>query len=90
MQAPAWGAPAQMGSTPETSATQSAETHYKLTEDFSDFKKDGGLILPHAYRISLEIVGRQGSFKANWDMKLEPFQFNQRIDPATFDVDDSK
>ena len=79
----------QMGSTPETSATQGAETHYKLTEDFSDFKKDGGLTLPHAYKISLEILGRQGSFKANWDMTLGPFQFNQRIDPATFDVDDS-
>jgi outer membrane lipoprotein-sorting protein len=80
---------AQMGSTPETSATQGAETHYKLTEDFSDFKKDGGLTLPHGYKISLEIVGRQGSFKANWDMALQPFQFNQKIDPATFDVDDS-
>ena len=79
----------QMGATPETSATQGAETHYKLTEDFSDFKKEGGLTLPHAYKISLEILGRQGSFKANWDMALQPFQFNQKIDPATFDVDDS-
>jgi hypothetical protein len=81
---------AQMGSTPETSATQGSETHYKLTEDFSDFKKDGGLTLPHGYKISLEIVGRQGSFKASWDMALSTFQFNQRIDPATFAVDDSK
>lgn len=81
---------AQMGSNPETSATQGAETHYKLIEDFSDFKKEGGLILPHAYLIQLEILGRQGSFKANWDMALSTFQFNQRIDPSTFDVDDSK
>jgi hypothetical protein len=81
---------AQMGSTPETSATQGAETHYKLSEDFADFKKEGGLTLPHSYKISLEIVGRQGSFKASWDMALSSFQFNQRIDPSTFDVDDSK
>ncbi len=81
---------AQMGATPETSATQGAETHYKLSEDFSDFKKEGGLNLPHAYKIQLEILGRQGSFKASWDMTLTAFQFNQRIDPATFDVDDSK
>jgi len=81
---------AQMGSNPEASATQGSETHYKLTEDFADFKKEGGLTLPHTYKISLEILGRQGSFKASWDMALATFQFNQRIDPATFDVDDSK
>src|SRR6185369_7314261 len=80
---------AQMGSNPETSATQGAETHYKLTEDFSDFKKEGGLTLPHAYKIQLEVVGRSGTFRANWDMALSTFQFNQRIDPSTFDVDDS-
>ena len=78
---------AQMGSNPETSATQGAETHYKLVEDFSDFKREGGLTLPHAYKIQMEILGRQGSFKASWDMALTEFQFNQRIDPATFDVD---
>ena len=78
---------AQMGTTAETSARQS-ETHYKLVEDFSDFKKEGGLTLPHTYRISLEIMGRQGSFRAEWALTLSEFQFNQRIDPASFDVDD--
>lgn len=78
---------AQMGSNPETSAVQGAETHYKLVEDFSDFKKEGGLTLPHAYKIQLEILGRQGSFKASWDITLTAFQFNQKIDPTTFDVD---
>jgi hypothetical protein len=81
---------AQMGSNPEASATEGSETHYKLTEDFADFKKEGGLTLPHSYKISFEILGRQGSFKASWDMALATFQFNQRIDPATFDVDDAK
>ena len=78
---------AQMGLTPETSASQS-ETRYKLTEDFTDFKKEGGLTLPHAYKIHLEIIGRSGSFKADWEMALSDFQFNQRLDPASFDVDD--
>lgn len=77
---------AQMGSTPETSASQ-AETRYKLVEDFSDFKKESGLTLPHTYKIYLEILGRQGSFKAEWAVTLSQFQFNQRIDPASFDVD---
>jgi hypothetical protein len=77
---------AQMGGTPETSANQS-ETRYKLVEDFSDFKKEGGLTLPHAYKIQLEITtGSRGAVKAQWEMTLSQFQFNQRIEPGSFDV----
>ena len=79
---------AAMGSTPEASASQT-ETRYKLVEDFSDFKKEGGLTLPHAYKISFEIAsGRAGNFKAEWALTFSEFQFNQRIDPTSFDVDD--
>lgn len=78
---------AQMGSTPETSAQQS-ETRYKLVEDFSDFRKEGGLTLPHGYKILLEITGRSGTFRADWDLAIAQIQFNQKIDPASFDVDD--
>lgn len=78
---------AQMGGTPETSANQS-ETRYKLVEEFSDFKKEGGLTLPHAYRINLEITtGRAGSVKAQWDLSLSDFKFNQQLQPGSFDVD---
>ena len=78
---------AQMGSTPETSANQS-ETRYKLVEEFSDFKKEGGLNLPHAYKINLEITtGRAGAVKAQWDLSLSEFKFNQKIEPGSFDVD---
>jgi hypothetical protein len=78
---------AQMGTTPETSANQS-ETRYKLVEDFSDFKKEGGLTLPHAYKIYFEITtGSRGAVKAQWDLTLSDFKFNQRIEPGSFDVD---
>ena len=75
--------------TPENSANQS-ETRYKLVEDFADFKKEGGLTLPHSYKISMEITWSSGHFKAEWAMTLSDFQFNQRIDPTAFDVDDKK
>jgi hypothetical protein len=78
---------AQMGRTPENSASES-ESRYKVVEDFGDFKKEGGLILPHSYKISMEITSRQGDFRADWMMALSEFQFNQRIDPTSFDVDD--
>lgn len=78
--------PAQMGATPEASASQS-ETRYRLVEDFSDFKKEGGLVLPHTYKIFLEVMG-SSPYKVEYAMTLSDFQFNQRIDPASFDVDD--
>jgi hypothetical protein len=78
---------AQMGGTPETSANQS-ETRYKLVEEFSDFKKEGGLTLPHFYKINLEITtGRAGAVKAQWDLTISDIQFNQKIQPGSFDVD---
>lgn len=78
---------AQMGSTPETSANQS-ETRYKLVEEFSDFKKEGGLTLPHAYKINLEITtGTRGAVKAQWEVNLSDIKFNQKIEPGSFDVD---
>lgn len=77
---------AQMGGTPETSANQS-ETRYKLIEEFSDFKKEGGLTLPHAYKINLEITtGRAGAVKAQWELSLSEFKFNQHLEPGSFDV----
>jgi hypothetical protein len=77
---------AQMGATPEQSGQQS-ETRYKMVEDFSDFKKEAGLTLPHSYSIRLEIRRTGGSFDADWGMSLTQFSFNQRIDQNAFDVD---
>ncbi|HET6669816.1 MAG TPA: hypothetical protein VFH15_06250 [Pyrinomonadaceae bacterium] len=77
---------AAIGSTPDTSARQ-RESRYKMVEDFSDFRKEGPLMLPHKYRIQLELAG-QGTFKAEWDMTLEQVRFNNRLDPKSFDVDD--
>lgn len=77
---------AGIGSTPETSARQ-RESRYRMVEDFSDFRKEGPLTLPHKYRIQLELVGR-GNFKAEWDMSLAQVIFNNRLDPKSFDVDD--
>ncbi|MGH9901382.1 MAG: hypothetical protein ACRD68_06100 [Pyrinomonadaceae bacterium] len=77
---------AQMGTTPDASARRS-ETRYKMVEDFSEFGKEGGLTLPHKYKIYLELTGQGGSFRAEWEMTFSGFSFNQRIDPNSFDVD---
>jgi hypothetical protein len=77
---------AQMGATPETSAQQT-ETRYKMVEEFSDFRNESGLTLPHKYKVRLEIRAPRSSFDADWEMSLTEFSFNQPIDPNAFDVD---
>jgi len=75
----------QMGGSVDASGSQS-ETRTKLTEDFSDFKKEGALTLPHAYSLRMERRERNSSYDAHWEMKLSQFAYNQTIDAAFFDV----
>lgn len=76
---------AQMTNNPEQSAAQ-RETRYKMTEDFSDFKKEGGLTLPHTYTIKVEFDTRGGAFQALWEFKLSQFAYNQPIDASSFNM----
>ena len=80
--------PAVMGGTPEASASQ-RETRYKLVEDFSDFKRAGGLILPHTYKLTLEIRAATSSFSADWELALSEFLYNQNLEPGSFKVDNN-
>lgn len=77
---------AQMGASVNDSARQ-RESRYRLVEDYSDFRKEGELTLPHRYKITLEITLPGGSYKAAWDANLAQFGFNQEIDPKSFDVE---
>lgn len=63
---------------------QQRATRYKMIEDFGDFKKEGGLSLPHSYKVKLELDTRGGVQVMDWDFKLTDFAFNQPIPPATF------
>jgi len=77
---------AQMGPTPETSARQS-ETRYKMTEEFSDFRKEAGLDLPHVYKLKLEIRSGGVSFDGEWTATMSQFSFNQRLAPNSFNAE---
>jgi hypothetical protein len=76
---------AAMGNTPETSSRQTA-TRYRMVEDFSNFKKEGGLTLPHSYKLQLSIQARGTSFEGSWECDLSQFIFNKRIDIKEFNV----
>jgi hypothetical protein len=77
--------PAPMGRV-EYSNVQEREGRYKMTEDFSLFKPEGDLTLPHIYTIKLSVDTVNGTFLAEWTIKLTTFEFNQRIDQAAFNV----
>lgn len=69
----------------DSSASQ-RETRYKLVETFGDFRKEANLMLPHDYKINLEISGN-AEIRDEWTLTLTNFVFNQPIDPKDFVVD---
>jgi hypothetical protein len=62
------------------------EIRYKMVEEFSDFKKEGELNLPHTYKIKLAVDSQNGTFLADWVINLTQFSFNQKIDPSSFSI----
>jgi hypothetical protein len=75
--------PAPMGRVEYTNV-QEREGRYKMIEDFSLFKPEGELNLPHIYTIKLSVDTVNGTFLAEWTIKLTNFEFNQKIDQAAF------
>ena len=70
----------------EYTNVQEREARYKMVEEFSLFKSESGLTLPHVYTIKLSIDTINGTFLADWMAQLTQFEFNQRIDPNSFSV----
>src|SRR5882724_1904592 len=62
------------------------EIRYKMVEEFYDFKNEGGLTLPHTYKIKLLVDSKGGTFLADWEITLTQFTFNERIDPNSFTI----
>ena len=62
------------------------DTRYRLTEDFSDFKKESGLTLPHTYKMQMLIDVQSGTLVYDWQLNLNQFNFNTEFDANAFDV----
>jgi hypothetical protein len=67
-------------------AAQQKETHLKLTEEFSDFKREGGVILPHTYKLQLSFDTSNNPLLQDWLLTLTQFVFNKPIDQNQFDL----
>jgi hypothetical protein len=70
----------------EYTNVQEREARYKMIEEFSLFKSESDLTLPHIYTIKLSIDTVNGTFGAEWTIKLTQFEFNQKIDQSAFNV----
>jgi len=70
----------------EYTNVQEREARYKMVEEFSLFKPEGEIMLPHIYRIMLSIDTVNGTYVAEWTIKLTQFEFNQKIDQSAFNV----
>src|ERR1700730_12039255 len=67
-------------------SAKGTETRYRMVEEFSDFKQEGELTLPHTYKIKLNADTESGAFLADWKITLLQFTFNERIDPNSFTI----
>lgn len=77
---------AGIGRTPEQSSRFS-ESRIKVVEDFSDFKDENGLTLPHKYQVLYSITGQNGTTEIGWQFVLTQFSFNQNLADSTFDAE---
>jgi hypothetical protein len=60
------------------------ESIYVLIEKFGNFKKIGGLVLPHSYEISYSVEGAGHAFIGDWTLKTGTFVFNKPLDDKFF------
>ena len=75
----------QMATAPGITQKQ-GDSIAKLVEEFSDFKTETGLTLPHAYKLQLSIETLNRRVLQDWAFTLSQFVFNKSIDQKQFDV----
>lgn len=78
--------PAPMGSTPGASASQ-REIRYRLVEEFSDFRAESGLTLPHTYNLQFSIFQLNNPLALDWTINLTRVTFDYPIEAKEFVTD---
>jgi hypothetical protein len=76
----------QMGTNDKNSVLQRS-TRYRIVEEFSDFRKESGLTLPHTYKLQLLIDNQAGPGQYNWTLNLAQYAFNRKIPAESFNVE---
>jgi hypothetical protein len=58
----------------------------KIVEEFSDFRIEGKLNLPHTYKIELFFQSETNPLLVDWLLNLTDFSFNQSLDARQFSI----
>lgn len=77
---------AGIGRTDRDSASQRGAT-YKIVEEFSAYKKEGGLTLPHSYKLRFTADDAGGVRQLDWAFDLVQFDFNAPLPADSFNVE---
>ena len=72
------------GQLPTVSAQSAPAARIEAYEDFSDFKEEAGLNLPHTYKLHLTIQSELKPAIVDWTFNLSDFAFNAPLDPVAF------
>lgn len=83
---------ARMGRSVDGSAGQSSN-RYRLTEDFSNFQKLDGLVLPGEYTITYSSTGvsstqavQNANREIEWKFKVTNYSYNQKLNDTDFEI----
>jgi hypothetical protein len=72
------------GRMPSASSPRSSNARISAFEEFSDFKPEGGLNLPHTYKFNLAIQSEVRPALIDWLFNLTDFTFNPPLDAGEF------
>jgi hypothetical protein len=75
------------GALPGASSQQASNARFDAYEEFSDFKEEAGLNLPHSYNFHLSIQSEVRPAVVDWMFNLTGFAFDVPLDPAELKVD---
>jgi hypothetical protein len=67
---------------PDARSQAASNARIEAYEEFSDFKVEGGLNLPHTYKFHLSIQSELRPAMVDWVLNLTEFAFNVPFDPA--------
>ena len=69
------------------SAAARASVRNRIREDFSDFKEEGGLTLPHTYKFQLNVQSQTNPIVLDWAFSLVQFAYNQSMGVREFNTE---
>ena len=70
---------------PDKAARQKG-TRFKVTEEFSDFRSEGSVVLPHTYKVQFTIETESHPLMQDWVVTLNQFVLNKTLDAKQFDL----